>query len=207
MPEPRTLICPHCGKPVSASVVGEAIWDGYDGDQPVNPPVEWTMVQCPRCRQPTVQIREDYGGGFDDDEPAVAYPAPQRLSWSVPEPLRREWTEARSCFDAKAYTACLVMVRRTLEGTCDDLGVKKPTLAKSLDALRTKGLIDGTLAEWADTLRLAGNRGAHFTGDVVPREDAEDALAFAEALLDHVYVLRKRFAAFKARVGKKPASS
>jgi hypothetical protein len=37
-------------------------------------------------------------------------------------------------------------------------------------------LIDGMLAEWANTLRIAGNQGAHFTGRSVSREDAEDAL-------------------------------
>ena len=60
--------------------------------------------------------------------------------------------------------------------------------------------MDGTLAEWADALRIAGNRGAHFAGESVPREDAVDALAFAEALLDNVYVLRKRFKEFQKRV-------
>lgn len=43
-------------------------------------------------------------------------------------------------------------------------------------------LIDDTLAEWADTLRTLGNIGAHYTAAVVTRQDAEDALAFAEAL-------------------------
>lgn len=31
------------------------------------------------------------------------------------------------------------------------------------------------------------------------RQDAEDALAFAEAVLDHIYVLRKRFEEFQSR--------
>jgi hypothetical protein len=33
----------------------------------------------------------------------------------------------------------------------------------------------------------------------VSREDAEDALSFAVALLDHTYVLRQRFADFRER--------
>jgi hypothetical protein len=147
-----------------------------------------------------VQVREDYGEGFEYDEPVVVYPAPHGISPNVPQPLRREWSEARKCFDSKAYTACLVMVRRTLEGTCAELGVTEKTLAKSLKELETNGLIDATLAEWAKALRIAGNRGAHYTGKAVSREDAEDALAFAEALLDHIYVLRKRFEAFQKRL-------
>jgi hypothetical protein len=158
---------------------------------------------------PSVQMREDFGGpnGFDDDEPGIYYPSPHRISPTVPEELRREWGEARTCFDSKAYTACLVMVRRTLEGTCRDQGVSKRTLARSLEELKAQGLIDGMLADWADALRLAGNRGAHFTGESVSREDAEDALEFAEALLDHIYVLRQRFADFQRRMSEEREQS
>ena len=68
------------------------------------PPVEWTLVQCHRCAQPTLQAREDFGRGFsDDDHPATAYPASRQLPGGVPVGLRREWEEARTCFDAKAY--------------------------------------------------------------------------------------------------------
>ena len=95
------------------------------------------------------------------------------------------------------------MVRRTLEGACQLQGVKpKTSLAKGLDELKERGLIDGTLAEWADALRIAGNRGAHFSDEMVSREDAEDALGFAEAFLDHIYVQRKRFEEFKKRISR-----
>lgn len=200
----RAFLCPHCEKPATASVRGEAVWDGWEQgrDHPINPPVEWTLVQCENCWHPSVQVREDYGQGFDQDDPVVVYPAPRRISPSVPEPLRREWEEAEACFKAKAYAATAVMVRRTLEGTCEELGVKKRTLAQSLKELRKHGFIDGMLAEWADALRIAGNQGAHYTGVAVPREDAGDALAFAEALLDHVYVLRKRFEEFRQRLDR-----
>jgi hypothetical protein len=95
------------------------------------------------------------------------------------------------------------MVRRTLEGTCREHEIRSKNLAASLQELRAKGLIDDTLANWADALRLVGNKGAHYTGVPVAREDAEDALAFAEALLDNVYVLRKRFTQFKARLARR----
>lgn len=151
---------------------------------------------------PSVQLREDYGAGFEGDEPIIVFPEPRRLNPQIPLTLRREWEEAKVCFDAKAYAACAVMTRRTLEGTCTELGVKEPNLAKALKTLQKEGLIDGMLAEWAKALRLAGNRGAHFTGEAVSRGDAENALSFTEALLDHVYVLRKRFEDFMEGLGK-----
>jgi hypothetical protein len=157
------------------------------------------MVECDRCGQPSVEVREDYGGGFDYDEPGVVYPAPRRLNWNIPTLLRQEWEEARKCFDAKAYTATVVMVRRALEATCKENGVTARTLHKGLVELRDRGLVDATIATWADALRVLGNQGAHDTSQRVSREDAEDALDFAEALLDHVYVFRKRFDNFMQR--------
>jgi hypothetical protein len=162
--------------------------------------MEYALLQCQRCGLACLQTRDDYGGGFSLYEPTIVYPAPRRLSYAIPESLRREWEEAQACFDAKAFTACVVMVRRTLEGTCQEQGVQERTLAESLKELRNRGLIDGALAEWADALRVLGNEGAHYTGRGVAREDAEDALSFAEAFLDNLYVLRKRFSEFQARL-------
>jgi len=197
----RAFVCPRCERPALAVVRGVAIWDGLnrEGTASVNSPAEYALVQCNECRQVSVQVREDFGEGFDDDSPVVVYPAPRRLSWAVPSALRREFEEAQTCFSSKAYEATAVMVRRTLEGTCKESGIESRTLAEGLKKLEEKGHIDSTLAEWANALRLVGNEGAHYTGTQVTRDDAEDALAFAEALLDHAYVLRQRFAEFASR--------
>lgn len=72
--------------------------------------------------------------------------------------------------------------------------------------MQNDGLIEGRLLEWAEELRVLGNEGAHFTGRRVAREDAQDALALAEALLDYMYVFSAQFAEFKQRrAGQKEA--
>ena len=48
-------------------------------------------------------------------------------------------------------------------------------------------------------LRVLGNVGAHFTDQVVTRQDASDALDLIEAMLDYVYVFSAKFEQFKAR--------
>jgi hypothetical protein len=199
----RVFICPHCERPSFARIRGSASWDGVNLDgEHVDAATEWTLLQCRNCLMPSVQLRQDYGNGFEGDEPIIVFPEPRRLNPQIPLSLRREWEEAKTCFDAKAYAACAVMTRRTLEGTCTELGVKDKNLARALKNLEKQKLIDGMLAEWAKALRLAGNRGAHFTGEEVSREDAENALSFTEALLDHVYILRKRFEDFMEGLGK-----
>lgn len=115
--------------------------------------------------------------------------------------------EARACFGAKAYTATVVMVRRKLEGVCADHKITRHPLQKALAEMAAKGLIDGRLSKWADGLRVIGNEGAHYTGNKVSPEDARDALALAEAMLDYMYVRTAQFEEFQARRKKSPPQS
>ena len=163
---PRAFVCPRCELPALAIVHGMAFWDGWNKEDkyPESLPTEYTLVQCSECQGVSVQIREDFGRGFQDDKPGIVYPAKRKLSRDVPAPLRREFEEAQACFSAKAYEATVVMVRRILEGTCKENDVQERTLVKSLEKLQANGLIDNTIAEWANALRVLGNEGAHYTG-------------------------------------------
>lgn len=77
--------------------------------------------------------------------------------------------EARKCFDAGAFLATAVMVRRAIEGFCADQGVKQNSLHGALQELVQRDAIDVRLLEWADGLRILGNVGAHFTDQPVTR--------------------------------------
>jgi hypothetical protein len=206
-PKSRPFVCPWCDALTLAEVRGVATWDGFKNNEPVNPPVEYSLVQCSECGDASLEMREDFGMGFVADRPGFAYPAKRRLSNDVPRPLRREFDEAQKCLSVKAYGATVVMVRRILEGVCKENSIQERTLVRSLEELQKNGLIDGTISTWATALRLLGNEGAHYTGRQVPRDDAEDALAFSEALLDHIYVLRKRFTEFETRRASKKGST
>ncbi|MCC2265565.1 DUF4145 domain-containing protein [Streptomyces sp. CT1-17] len=193
------LVCPHCEKPTLATVTSSAGGGGYQ-----EPPYLLELARCGHCQDPFMMVEQDFGEGWDGD-PVVLWPQKRRpLSFKVPDALRREHEEALQCFSAKAYTATAVMVRRTLEGVCLDQGISdaggrhKP-LFKMLEQMKDDGKIEGRLFEWAQELRVLGNQGAHFTGTAVSRQDAEDGLALAEALLDYLYVLSAQFDAFKAR--------
>jgi hypothetical protein len=57
--------------------------------------------------------------------PKIVWPQlDSELSSAIPEPLRLEVGEARMCFRNGAYTATVVMVRRTLEGICAEHGLR-----------------------------------------------------------------------------------
>lgn len=195
-PPSLPIHCPHCDKAGIATVHGSV----EDRDPEHGPPSMLSLTRCHACGQGILFSQEDYGEGWDDLY--RLWPSQQRpLSRHVPEPLRNEHAEARKCFDVKAYTASAVMVRRILEGVCQEWGVTERgmTLINSLQKLGESGAIDGRLFEWAQELRILGNQGARYTGIPISREDSEDGLALAEALLDYLYVLSKQFDQFKAR--------
>jgi len=108
--------------------------------------------------------------------------------------------EARKCFEAGAFLATAVMVRRAIEGFCADQGANHKTLHRSLRELVQRNVIDERLLEWAEGLRVLGNVGAHFTDHAaVSKQDASDALDLIEAMLDYVYVFTAKFEQFKSR--------
>jgi hypothetical protein len=91
------------------------------------------------------------------------------------------------------------MSGRTLEGACKLHGVTKGVLQDKLEEMKKRGLIDGRLWDWAETLRGVRNAASHFNDEPVTKQDAEDALAYSEALLDYLYVLKARFEEMKKR--------
>ncbi|MFE7200691.1 DUF4145 domain-containing protein [Pseudonocardia alni] len=194
--EKQFVACFFCEKQTNATVVGTVIHE----DLQHGPPARLTFMSCDVCNGPLLFAQEDYGEGFEADDLTRVWPSSNRqLNSAVPKELRDGHYEARKCFDAKAYTATVVMIGRTLEGVYTLNGIKARSLVDGLKKLREANLIDDRLHEWTSELRVLRNQGAHFTSDLVKREDARDALALSEALLDYMYVLTERFNEFKAR--------
>ncbi|MGI8335910.1 YbaK/EbsC family protein [Actinomadura scrupuli] len=171
----------------------------------------YALTVCQVCHEVLLLARDDPDAGADAAGPRpalVLWPAPDRvLSELIPPRLRREIQESRASVRAGAYASAVVMVRRLLEGVCADQGVHRTPLYAALREMRREGLVDGRLLAWAEGMRVLGNEGAHFGGAPVGREDAEDALYLAEALLDYLYVHAHRYAAFRERRGEPPATS
>ncbi|WP_324787115.1 DUF4145 domain-containing protein [Streptomyces sp. H51] len=188
--------CSTCDQVVMAVVEGAMIESNPEKDFPTL----LQLARCSKCGDGVLVLEEDYGNGWDGD-PITVWPNTQRmLSWLIPEPLRRQHEEAHRCFSVKAYTATVVMVRRTLEGVSIDQGVtKRAPLIRMLEELKESGKIDGRLLEWSQALRLLGNEGAHYSDKPVTQDDATDALALAEALMDYLYVYTAQFEKFKQR--------
>ncbi|MBV1939946.1 DUF4145 domain-containing protein [Streptomyces sp. BV286] len=210
---PILIECPHCDTHTLSTQRG-AYELAPEGDEAFEPLI-YTLVSCDKCRVPQLlmqmSVLEADGWGWADPSREWPSSASGPLSPSIPQAIAREMREARACFSAKLYTATAVMVRRTLEGMCVDQGTGKKPLFAALGELRDANKIEGRLFDWAQALRVLGNQGAHFSKEAVGREDAQDALELAEALLDYIYVFTAKYEEFQQRRTKaseaKPSGS
>jgi len=191
--------CPDCDSKVSAKILAEKDYpptDDYD-------PFTIYFLECPVCGRTMVGHSEPVQVGPNDWDASPAdrlWPEPRRfLDWSIPPAVRKSIEEAQKCFKAQAYAACAVMCGRSLEALCKQHGAKSWQLARSLKELKDKGVIDGRLFEWGESLRDRRNIGAHATDEDISKEDASDVLDFTIAICEYVYVLSEKYAAFKQR--------
>ncbi|MGW6769205.1 DUF4145 domain-containing protein [Streptomyces sp. NPDC055037] len=204
-PSAETLLiadCPVCRKKVLAAVRGEVV-EPPDDDIGREDPWRVLLVACTLC-QTAMVLASAYLHGPDEWEcPENVWPNGAPVV-DAPYPVQRAFQEAYRCFyQANAYSATATMARRTLELVCKDQGATSGTLAKKIEWLQQNDKIEGRLLDWATALRFVGNDGAH--GDAVKRQDAEDALVFTEALLEHIYVLTVQYEKFSERRQKTEA--
>jgi len=198
-------MCRHCGTHTQGDLLATHHFREVVDDLGDGPDYRYRLVKCSHCLDATLLVSMDTGHDQYDSEVPVYPPQPKHLTAAVPETLRHCLEEARSCLSARAYTASVIMYRRSLELLAVERGVQVRNLAEALKRLRDLGEIDQRLYEWADELRLAGNHAAHEVHEGVSPVDAKDINDLTEAIIDYVFVFQARYEAFKARRGGKPA--
>lgn len=195
-PRGHHILCVGCDSVTVATEAGHIEETGASGR------FRLALLQCRGCYSAAL-IQQEYPSRKNDlglSEPVRLWPeARAPLSEAVPQGIRLDYQEAVRCIDNRAFKAAAVMVGRTLESVCADHEKLKSNLMSSLEAMRSANVIDDRLYQWADELRLLRNLGAHHSAVAITRQDAYDALALCEALLDYVYVLGARFAEFQNR--------
>ena len=180
--------CKKCEALVNAEVLAKYNYKNQHGNI-----VVYSFLKCPNCELPL--LTEDDLWGVTRIYP----PYDQRVNPNLPLPLQNSYEEALACFKSKAYTATAIMCRKTLEGICTEHGVKGHNLVSALKEMKDKGFIENRLFEWADELRISGNKAAHDIKVSISVEDARDILEFTNALLEYVFTFRDKFEEFKKR--------
>lgn len=186
--------CTHCEARVDTKVVGTHNYGAHEN----GPPGRYTFLVCLRCESP-ILVHQERWGPDELDEPTSIYPVTFLPSSDLPSGIQAAFQEANNCIKGKAFTAAAIMCRKSLEGACKESGITERNLHQSLLVMKTRGIIDGRLAEWAGILRMVGNEAAHDLEVRVTAVDARDLLEFTRALLDNVFTVKKRFDTFIAR--------
>jgi hypothetical protein len=186
--------CEDC----EAIVDGEIVDSYVDYEEASGMTGKYSFLKCPRCKRPFLMLQIDDGPGWD--EPIRLYPPKDiGISLAIPSPIRSAYEEARACFGAKAYTATVIMCRKTLEGICEGHKITVRNLSSALKEMKDKGIIESRLYEWADALRISGNEAAHDVNVSISAQDARDLLEFTNALLEYVFTFQDKFEQFKER--------
>jgi hypothetical protein len=163
-----------------------AIWKGPQGP--------WWIGICNACHKPVLVL----GDGFR----IYPTPLPSPSDPYIPDPIRDDLDEAKTCHTVSAWRACAVLARRAIQAAALHKAATGAKLADQIADLAAKGVITSDLRECADVVRWVGNDAAHPDGDKVSQQDAEDVLHLAEQFLHVVYVTPAKARALRKARGK-----
>lgn len=188
-----SILCPHC----KAICHFKPLCQAWDGD------MEWTIQKCDGCGKFILAVYQSSGfvaesplGGYVPDlvkEPSQVYPYfIPTYHKSIPKEIGNDYVEALLSYSVGAYNASATMCRRAIQSSAIERGADpKKKLSKQIEELRDNHIIEPSLAEWADEIRLIGNvPGAHpdvrtFRG--VTKEECKEMTDFLESWLEYVY--------------------
>jgi len=201
-------LCPRCNKQSSFDLIGE-LPATFGTTNRISEIIEnkrdyydkVSSLVCRNCDQPTIVIEERLIGSSKDPSEITGgsitwngifwWPFPNmENSPSVPENVSSTLNEAKITYSTKCFRSSAVMSRRTLEGIAFDKGETQGTLAKRLNELADKGILNSSLSDWAKEVRLIGNSGAHFDPiNDVSEEDSNQIIIFIEELIKYLYIM------------------
>ena len=170
-------------------------------DDPIDT-MQYAFLKCPKCFHPILvkQKMEALGSNLYFGLPIQIYPNNEfHLNPYVPKKLQEALMESIKCFKTGAFTATAIMCRRAIEGFCTLKGINERNLASSIKKLQEDGVINDQLFEWANELRISGNKAAHEIDTTFSSIDARDILDFTIAIFDFSYSFKEKFNAFKER--------
>ena len=199
MPQLIVTECPAC-----EAVVGAEILAQYSAV--LNPELgateRVTFARCRKCDSPFLLGEEYYGNDKGRDSWSDPYrmfpPRGELVRPTMSRTVRESFREAISCFKGQAYSAATMMCHRAVAAACREHDVNGGgDLSAAIGELRTQGVIETRMLEWAEMLPHLTNRPT--IDSHVTRDQARDALEFTDAFLAYVYTFRDRFQEFRNR--------
>jgi hypothetical protein len=194
--------CPHCGNNAPQELMGNSCsLHNKDGAH------NYFMTQCLTCMEALIYRHIDFlnsipqisHGNFKLNQYELVWPHPGNLHKSVPESVRKIYSEA-AAIKSRAPNAFANQIRRSLEALCLDRGANKRILAQNLQELAARGEIPPTLAEMTDVLRQLGNIGSHAGEEEIDSNYVDVIDDFFRAIIEYVYIAPFKVNEFKSRL-------
>jgi len=202
MPERGTKFCPRCNSIVETEVIFDYHIEEHCNEDIQGGGVQVKLSKCLRCKEPFL-TEVDYNyieDNYWENSSIQLYPNTENEAIkNCPKIVINPYQEALKCYKAQAYDACVIMCRKGIEVICIDKGEHKGSLVTKLKNMRENGILEGTLFNWTDELRLIGNDGAHSHEQIVTQRDANDSLDFFDALITYLYHLVDKYNKLKNR--------
>lgn len=197
--------CPACNSIVETGVIFSYTYDVMHTDELQNEGTAILLSKCLNCERPI--LTEEHFQNIEEhswsNNKIQLYPLIDNIALkNAPEIVINPYKEATKCYRAQAYEACVIMCRKGIEAICEDKGETKGNLAEKLRKLKEKKVLEDTLYNWTNELRLIGNDGAHSHNQIVTQQDAKDSLDFFDALITYLYHLVDQYNKLKARRNK-----
>lgn len=196
-------VCPHCGAERIAFQLLSQVDEPSDTGKASRYYQLWKCGNCglPACSYSCHAMRF---GGNSLDSLLGFFPILKEIKapYGVPEDIANTFRSALRYLklgrDADYEAAC-IMARRGIEMAVGDFGGAGQNLFQKINDLEAKRLIPPAMRDWAHHLREIGNAGAH--GERISREDAQQAVYFAEMLFTYLYSLPRRMEEYQRQAG------
>ena len=175
--------CPNCNKSGTFDTVGS-----HDTQNGV------FVFGLRRCPNPSCRAALFFVKGLQElhNSTLETYPS-SRISFDktgIPETILRSFEEAITCHSTRCFISSAIMLRKTLEGICEDKGATGTNLFKRLESLSKIIVIPNELIEATHELRLLGNDAAHLeaqTYEQIGKNEIEISIEFTKEILKAVY--------------------
>ena len=153
----RARLCPYCK---AMSNFQQADSQSAQYTPPVNQNQRLALDKCHNCLAIVYYRTTQDGEGVIDQYPKNFERAPDEL----PDMVKKAFDEALLCLASGAPNGSLLMCRRALQETLNDMGVKRGDLPVQLNDLVERRKITPQLKDWADQARIGGRIAAHGSG-------------------------------------------
>lgn len=170
--ESKKIVCWNCGQKIASNV------GYYSKMRNSNYTSNMAIYICHHCNAPSV---------FDSFGHSVCNVIPGRYIQKLPDELESIYSEARSCLSVKAYTACVMLLRKILMNLAVINGAKEGAkFIEYVDYLCENGYVHRKQKKQADIVRKMGNEANHQIENKT-KEEAEQIFRFVEFVLLNNY--------------------